>query len=608
MTQVHQILRHVETTVERAIPQYRPTFKWDWAGDGGIFAFPASDPNDPTADKVLAIAIDLWRCISEMNSPYILERNNGEPVHLQITLGEGQAYYVENPGLRRSHALNVIMKLKAPSRRTTILASADVLADLPEDRRVEFVRMPLAFSKETVYAYAETVEAALNHLTHEHTKHHETVEAAHCSYRIAALNLALGKRGGAVEALHRCIEHMEATPEPIRHRYYWRTLKSFYRAWVELLDEGPPELFAARWDDRRALLRSEEAMAWFRSSPEHARAGNLLSHLEFALEQMDLLAQKVVNDPSGLTTLEICLLLMRCGYSRRFESHAIRDRLRRVEEEMEENHRRSIDGDCSICTGVAASCLLLAGDDLRAGELLDWLESLHPVRYAWIGKDDYEDTPPYKHALHYASTVLSAFSDHGGNTIARITARDAVKGVLVDSKCADSGGLPEHWMSYRNISEFEVCGYVLPALVRYYLAGGAFDETEREQCSGILAALARSVLAETARVDTNETPDRLYGARENVGSFALGLVPGIELPPDGERIARYSLARFDYRARRREAMTTTRGQTLDSNVDRTRKFLSGWLLQWEMILQSGTQEALPEYAKDLLHEFGLTRK
>src|SRR5205807_10018281 len=114
MTQVHQILRHVETTVERAIPRYRPTFKWDWAGDGGIFAFPASDPNDPTADKYLAIAIDLWRSISEMNSPYILERNNGEPVHLHITLGEGQAYYVENPGLRRSHALNVIMKLKAP--------------------------------------------------------------------------------------------------------------------------------------------------------------------------------------------------------------------------------------------------------------------------------------------------------------------------------------------------------------------------------------------------------------------------------------------------------------------------------------------------------------
>src|SRR4051812_4395588 len=99
-------------------------------------------------------------------------------------------------------------------------------------------------------------------------------------------------------------------------------------------------------------------------------------------------------------------------------------------------------------------------------------ESLDAVRYAWIGKDVYENTPPNEHALHYASTVLCAFSDqawdHGS--------RDSVKNVLLNTGWTAADPLPANWMRYRNISEFEVCGYILPALVRYHLAGGVFDE------------------------------------------------------------------------------------------------------------------------------------
>jgi hypothetical protein len=46
--------------------------------------------------------------------------------------------------------------------------------------------------------------------------------------------------------------------------------------------------------------------------------------------------------------------------------------------------------------------------------------------------------------------------------------------------------------------------------------------------------------------------------------------------------------------------------TLDSNLDRTRRFLEGWLLQWEAVLcaaeraSEADQPALPEYARGLL--------
>jgi hypothetical protein len=607
MTQVHQILTHVESFVEKSIPGYRQAFQWDWAGDGGIFAFPADDPDDPTTEKVLNCALEIWHGIPRMNDPYILDRNAGEPVHLHITLGQGRAYYVKDPGLRRSHALNVIMKLKAPSRQTTILVSSDIMDDLPAERRGEFIQMALGTSKEPVFVYAETVDSSLRNLAAEHARDNETMESAHCYYRVAALSLGIGNRQSAIAALKECQQQTDATPQAKHHRHYWLTLRSFYAAWIEFLMDGPQKLFERRWEDRRALLRREEALEWFRSSPERARVGNLLTHLEFILEQLDILAQKIVNDPSGLTTLEICLLLERCGYSRRFESHAIRERLQRVEAEMKENHSRSIDGDCSICTGVAASCLLLAGDEHRANELLDWLESLQGVRYAWIGNDDHEDEPPDQHALHYASTVLCAFADHGGSHPSRESGRDSVKQVLLGNEWTGAGSMPPHWMRYRNISEFEVCSYILPSLARYHLAGGGLNEIEKKRCTEVLRALASALTAESVKVSTDGSPDKLYGARENVGSFALGLVPGVQLSDEAEKIVRHGLARFEYRARRREAMATTRQQTLDSNTDRTRKFLSGWLLQWEMILRSDSLESLPRYARELLTVFGIKR-
>jgi hypothetical protein len=602
MREVHQILTHVQRFAQEKIPRYRSTFQWDWAGDGGIFAFPASNLDYPTTERVLDCAVSIWQNIELMNDPYILERNDGQPLHLHLTLGRGDAYYVEDPGLRRSHALNVVMKTKGPSRQTSILISEDVMEDLPQARRLEFTRLHLASQDEPVYAYAPAIEAALRNLAQSHEGDGELMEAAHCSYREAMLNIAIGTPDGAIDALVECRRRMDAVHPTVRHRYFWHTLRGFYEAWAGLLRDGPRDLFLQRCEDRRSLLLQDEAIAFYRSSPASARIGNLLTQVEFIFEQLDILAGKIVNEPTGLATLEICLLLQRCGYSRRYDNHVIRERLERIKAEIAENHHRSIHEDCSLCSAAAASCLLLAGDDLHANELLDWLRLLRPVRYCHLGQD-YTDAPSTHHALDYTGVVMRTFVDCATDLPRRAEDLRSVKEVLLhDDWSMPRGRLPPSWMQYRHTNEFETCSFILPSFVHYALAAGALSTVEKGRCSAVLRTLADALMADAASSGQQDAPGRLYGARVNIGSLALGLVAGIRLSINGESIARHDLNAFAKRAGRHGLNSAQRRQTLSSYVNNTRSILAGWLLQWEMILAilATPEAALPAYARELL--------
>jgi len=131
--------------------------------------------------------------------------------------------------------------------------------------------------------------------------------------------------------------------------------------------------------------------------------------------------------------------------------------------------------------------------DQYADELLDWLRLLEPFSYSYLG-EDYTDAPPQEHALHYASMVLAAFADCDKSALCRAADLDRVKRKLLSEEWAmPVNSLPSHWMRYRNISEFEVCSYILPNLLRYWLSGGVFDDTENSKIRDVLATLAASV-------------------------------------------------------------------------------------------------------------------
>src|SRR5439155_8912616 len=125
----------------------------------------------------------------------------------------------------------------------------------------------------------------------------------------------------------------------------------------------------------------------FSSNQEWGLRGNLLTHLELVFKQLDLLCDKMVNTPAGLSTLETTLLLERMGYSSRYFGDALAKRLDRVKREMQENHGRSIDGDCSLCTGAAVSALSLGHRRPEAEVLTEWLRLLKPARFCFLRRD-----------------------------------------------------------------------------------------------------------------------------------------------------------------------------------------------------------------------------
>lgn len=608
MKEVHEILKHVKDFVQDLIPDYRKSFLWSWAGDGGIYAFPADNMECPTTQLVVEIAIRLFTEWDRMNNPYIRERNGGDGVHIHMTLGRGSAYFVKHPGMRRSDALNIVAKTKGPSRQTSILIFDEILDDLPPHLRERFAPIRVEHDKKQVYAYVPAMDQALTNLAKQHEADGEHIEAAHCSYRRAALNIAIGDHDEAIRAFNESIRLVDGIDENIRHRFFRRTIRAFYAAWRDFLQKAPRALFAEHPEDRRELLLTDAAADFFRSSREHGRIGNLLTHVEYMFEQLDILATKIVNEPAGLTTLEICQLLQRCGYSRRYESQAMRDRLERIRTEMADNHHRSLDGDCSICSSAAASCLLMAGDKEHADELLDWLQTLEADRFCHLGAD-YTDAKANEHALHYASVVLSAFVDCDAKADLRKTYVGKVKEALFDKWSMPEGSLPREWMRHRNINELEVTGYILPNLLHYALAGNRFDETETAHIQDVLDVLTGILNRESQQAGSSQSPGRIYAARESLGGFALALLDGVKPREDWERIVRHALSLFETRARRRKAKSLVRQQTLDSQVDRTYKMLTGWLLQWEVILDADAAgRDLPRYAERMLTDFDWAKR
>lgn len=130
---------------------------------------------------------------------------------------------------------------------------------------------------------------------------------------------------------------------------------------------------------------------------------------------------------------------------------------------------------------------------------------------------------------------MCGFADDPG----RLDDATSVKSILLsDEWDTSAGSFPAHWMRYRNINEYEVCGYILPALVRYVLSGGAFTNVEKERCAGVLDALTEMVTVEAKRAERPDRPERLYAARENIGSFALAMVPGIGLSEQTATLAK----------------------------------------------------------------------
>lgn len=588
MSENNERLTKLREFVHACIPQFekRKDLQWDWASDGGIFGFPSSEFDIVTTERAVNCAIQIWEKLPDTV--------DGE-IALHISLDRGDAFFVREPGMRRSDALNTAAKLKSPTGQTAILVTQRICDDLRPDLVDRFREQEPLQDGTRIYAYLPALQRGMFDLAEKHAGKEEWVITAHCYYRHGRYLLASGLLSEAKDAFNQALRAINKVPKRQRHRYFHRTLRVLYKTWRSL----------TRWNPRcdypapRKFFAGDEVEQLRKLRPGPLRA-NLILHLELISEQLDLLCAKMLNMAAGLSTLEAALLLQRAGYSPHHYGNALATRVDRVKDDLAKNHHRSIDGDCSMCSGAALSALSLGGRSYEneAGQIREWLRLLGPDRYCILGRD-YTDAKTNEHALQYAANVLQGFLD----TIAARQSpvdeeidRDieAVAKVFFVPSQPDPRGFFKEWMRHRNIDAFEVCTYVLPPFIRYLISGRKLEPEQQQHLCEALNVLAKNLLADASNP---ERPGRLYAARENIGGLALGLFVGMD--KNVETVARHVLELFALRAKSEFA---ERGSTmLDSNLDRTRRFLEGWLLQWEAVLF--TLDKMPDprpYVRDLL--------
>jgi hypothetical protein len=558
-------------------------WEWNWAGDGGVFAFHEAKP---------LTAANALRCAITMADLKPFKVANGQPLRLQlrIVIDRGSAYFHNDKGLRRSAALNAASKLRVPGKWTSLTITESMLRKLHGDDKkpdlFKAISIPHA-PQERVYGFVLLMRDALKAEIQAETMN-DKAQAAHLSYRLGALNLGTGDQIGAADAFRNATSLIKAVED--KHRYYWRTLQEFYDLWRIIADHADDDLLRqADGHDWLAMMRGGslwDAFARKHGPPERWR---LLVHVELIMEQLDILAGQPVNDPVGLTSLEVCLLLERVGYARRWYGAALSERIQRIKKEMAIDRDHTIDEGCSMCTAVAASCLIL--DRQPEGKtLIEWLRLHDNERFCYRRHDSFADAEPKEHAVHYAAAVLQAFLDH--DVAENDACVDQLLAVFFDNEeDFKAGTFPADWRRWRNTTVYDFCSYVFPVFAHYILMsreGGATNgpapltDQQKEILRRALQSLASHVLADGSdALLTGEKRGRVYGARENIGSFALGSLIG--LPPNAAEIVHYNLRRFAAYAKS-ERSEAHRQKTIDSSIDRSRKMLAGWLLQIECAL------------------------
>lgn len=566
--------------------------EWDWAGDGGIFAFRANDNRLSTTAKTFLVAEAIAADMDDFN-----EENEAD-IRVRITLHRGDAYYHPKKELRRGPALNEVAKLRVPGAQTSITVTSSFIEaiecrDSRDFRRIEALEPPI-----TVYGYVPTLQKALRREI-DRCANSDPIQAAHLSYRLGVLDFGCGNGHDAAKVFREAIRLMDQIPESERHRFYFATLREFYSLWACLTEEMDRSVIAAgdgADNDRRKVLRSEEYSNWFEAH-RFGDAWNLLHEMEFCLEQLDILARRPVNDPTGLTSLQICLLLERVGYPRAWHGAAISDRLARLEMQLR-SEGGAIDHGCGLCTAIAASSLALDTDrSALVPPVIDWLSRTREHGYTYRKQQYLSRVADRKHAFHYAATVLQAMVDYDASKMSEVI--DDIIGYFFRDTSADAGCFPREWVRYLHIPYFDFACYIFSAFARTIIARGPLSSVQSAVLKEVLEIFANRLLREAHEANIDHQPERLYAARENAGSFGLGLFVGF--PPNtidifrGVRNLITMVARMD-----KLNDVVERKTTIDSNFDRMWRMLDGWLLQWEcalhVVLKGGS---IPEELDDL---------
>jgi hypothetical protein len=402
----------------------------------------------------------------------------------------------------------------------------------------------------------------------QHMQKEEGVFAALISY--AALRACLLRQIPDVPIALACatVGLAALSQDPILNIYYYRVLRNVLETWEALL-RARPEVWqrnfkslegAVARDDVRGVLREK-----FEDGDDRLE---FILDFDFIFGQLRQLERYYVNGPSGLSTLQLSRLLLRSGFGP--TDRELKERLKRVQNDLEKEEGKSIDGRCSLCTGAIVSCFALARNRGLGIKAIEWLSSLAPYSYCYRESGGMDSC---NHALHYTAAVLQAFIDLDPGCL------DLSMGGAVDVFFGDAElnalGVVRNWMRHRNESSFNIYHDILSAFLRFHLMGRGLGESRTMQLRESIRMLVSALEEDCREV---QIPWKLYAARENLSSFCLGLI--LEVGESYE-FARQIARLFRHRARK--IVKDAADSLLDSNIDITMAFLEGYLDYWETL-------------------------
>lgn len=582
--ELDDVLNRLRDAIEGAIPGFKRSMRWDWAGDGGIYAFLAE-----TETVALARAIEAGeRIVAAL--PAFNDTHNLEPIRVRIAIDYGPALVKPERAFCRSLALNVAAKLKVPDDSDSISITNRIHNEIKKNNALAAKFVPLPWmTDETrdpratiVYGHAGLIRRALMAKRDQHLAAGQSLFAAHCEFRRFCVGLASlpPLLDEAREAIRSASSLAEA--ETARGRYFVRAMASFYAAWEEVVAQA--SLAAEIGGDRLRFIVEQESRLVELLGSERYR---LLRDVEYAIEQMDLFATLFLNGPASVVTLEMNAFLLRAGYSPLYANRAVARKTAADYRELQDSQWR-LHGGCSLCTAVVASALALSGMPLSEfGASTAWLASLeadgfahHDANYAGIRTEE--------HGKHYAAHVLQAFLDAG---VPEERVR-ALVDVFFPPFAASAGQVFEHWMKWRSGGVFDVGLQIFTALLAL----------ERSPHRGLLdphRALLREVCdryVELIRKDAAEAeidpPTALHSFRKNLAAFTLGRLLGSESCATALDDVSKTLTRIVVRAvdvhheEARKHGYLRRRYLLSSRIDHVVIVLEGWLAAFDATIEA----------------------
>jgi hypothetical protein len=408
-------------------------------------------------------------------------------------------------------------------------------------------------------------------------KQDEGVFAAHWCYR--ALRLYLQQNPVDVPKALACMEAGQAALEADKRLavHHHRVLRRLFSTWTALLRDRP-KLFQYPIGTLESFFERESvAEALIGISASRPELRSLLQDYDRIFSQLVVLEEKFVNTQVGLSTLQICRLLLRAGFPP--SEPRIDGRLRRLhEEELGKELGQSMDSECSLCTGTALSCLALARQFPAAEPIVSWITGLGKERYAFRRSRTY-DNEPDKNALHYTATVLLGLLDYEG--VPGASRIEPVLEFFFQSDDKDSRDFYQDWVRYSNIDRFENSRYILYTFLRLLLTGKELSPARRERLVFAIRSLFR--LLETDCLDLRRLY-LFYPARTNLSSLVLGRL--LEVKEVSGLISEVT------ELLQKQAMNAAKGgrDLWDSNVDRTAILVEGYLDYWEALLAIAERE------------------